>query len=254
LLDSLTANGIEVGLVTNGCLLGKHKESLAKCRWVGVSVDAGNSSVFPRLKNMPPEVFDKVMRNIAELHAFAPDLEITYKFLAHPENILSVYEAVKRAKELGCRFFHLRPVGKCWDCLGQPNIFSPLDIAVAKTQVEQARMDFEDGDFHVFSVIHKFSGTWEIQHSFKKCHAVAMTAVIQPDNTISLCCDRRGDPRMELGTFEKLEDITQLWGSPKHFDIMHRINLKDCPRCTYGPHNQLFEHMVLTDDTCKNFI
>jgi len=195
-----------------------------------------------------------VVNNIAALHAHAPELEITYKFLAHPLNIPSIHEAVRLAKTIGCRFFHMRPVGKTWDNLAQPNIFTPLDIALAKAHIEQARLDFEDNDFRVFGIMHKFSDNWEIRRDFDKCHAVAMTAVIQPDNTVSLCCDRRGDPRLELGRFDKLEDILGLWGSQKHWAIMHGVDLRECPRCTYGPHNQLFEHMVLSDTTCKNFI
>jgi hypothetical protein len=129
-----------------------------------------------------------------------------------------------------------------------------LDIALAKAQVEQARKDFEDDSFHVFGILHKFSDNWEIRRDFSRCHAVAMTAIIQPDNVLGLCCDRRGDPKLELGSFNKLEDILGLWGSQKHLDIMRGIDLRECPRCTYGPHNQLFEHMVLSDNTCKNFI
>jgi MoaA/NifB/PqqE/SkfB family radical SAM enzyme len=254
ILDGLVAAGIEVGVVTNGFLLNRCQSSLAKCRWVGVSVDAGNRDSFAALKKMPPDVFDKVIGNIATLHMAAPDLEITYKFLAHPLNISSIYEAVRLAKSIGCRFFHMRPVGKSWDSLAQPNIFTPLDIAMAKTHIEQARLDFEDEQFHVFGIMHKFSNNWEICHDFTKCHAVAMTAIIQPDNIVGLCCDRRGDPKLELGRFDKPEDILGLWGSQKHLDIMRNINLKECPRCTYGPHNQLFEHMILSDDTCKNFI
>jgi sulfatase maturation enzyme AslB (radical SAM superfamily) len=254
IVENLVTDNIEVGVVTNGSMLECHKTALAKCRWVGVSVDAGTRETFAALKKMPASVFDRVLDNIATLHAFEPTLEITYKFLAHPINISSIYEAVRLAKTLGCRFFHMRPVGNSWDNLSQPNIFTSLDIALAETHVKMARQDFEDDNFHVFGVVHKFSGDWGVRHDFKQCHAVAMTTIVQPDNTIGLCCDRRGDPKLELGSFDKLEDILELWGSTRHLDIMRTIDLRECPRCTYGPHNQLFEHMVLSDSTCKNFI
>lgn len=254
IIENLVAHNIEVGVVTNGFFLDKYKKALAKCKWVGVSVDAGNAEVFSSLKSMPKKVFHKVVNNISLLHQHAPDLEITYKFLAHPTNIPSIYEGVKIAKSVGCQFFHLRPVGQSWDDLGQPNIFTSLDITVAKAHIELARKDFEDGSFRVFGILHKFSDGWTAQNNFKKCYAVAMTALIQPGNMVGLCCDRRGDPKLELGTFTKLDDILALWNSQKHWDIMKSINLKECPRCTYGPHNQLFEHMVLSDSTCRNFI
>jgi hypothetical protein len=152
------------------------------------------------------------------------------------------------------RYFHLRPCGKTWYNLNEPNMFSTLDIAIAEAQINQARVDFEDDTFKVFGIVHKFSKNWEIEHNFNKCYAVGMTAVIEPNNNIGVCCDRRGDSRVNLGEFVKLEDIITMWNSQKHWDIMNSINLKDCPRCTYSPHNQIYESFILSDDVCKNFI
>lgn len=254
LINNLVNNGLEVGVVTNGVFINKHEAALSKCRWVGISVDAGSNTSFTNLKGRGAATFDQVINNIECLHLFSPQLEITYKFLAHPLNISDIYEAVRLAKKIGCRFFHMRPTGNSWDNLNQANIFTSLHIALASAHIEQARLDFEDENFSVFGVVHKFSEDWGIRHDFKKCYATAMTAVIQPNNTIGLCCDRRGDPKLDLGTFIKLEDIINLWGSAQHINLMRSINLHDCPRCTYEPHNQLFEQMACSDATCKNFI
>jgi len=254
LLFNLHRNGIEIGVVTNGSLINRCGLELTKCRWVGVSVDAGDRDTFAKLKNVKPNMFDRVIKNMVDLRNFDSKLEITYKFLAHPTNINSIYHAVKLAKESGCNFFHLRPCGKTWDNLNEPNIFSKLDIAIAEAQINQAREDFEDKDFRVFGIVHKFSNNWEIKHNFSKCYALAMTAIIEPDNYLGLCCDRRGDDRTRLGSFTVLDDILQMWGSQKHWDLMKAIDLNDCPRCTYGPHNEIFENVILTDNVCKNFI
>lgn len=254
LLKNLFNEQIQVGVVTNGSLINKFIEELSLCKWLGISIDAGNSEAFCKLKNVKSGVFDKVISNISQLRNYNGELEITYKYLAHPDNISSIYMAVDLAKQLGCNYFHLRPCGKTWDNLDQPNIFSKLDISLVNTQILQAKEDFEDDNFKVFGILNKFSKNWDIEHNFKKCYAVAMTAVIEPNNQIGLCCDRRGDARTVLGSFEKLEDILSMWSSKKHWDILEAIKLSDCPRCTYGLHNQVFEHFVLSDNICKNFI
>jgi MoaA/NifB/PqqE/SkfB family radical SAM enzyme len=254
MINNLDSYGVEVGVVTNGFFIDKFREALSLCKWVGVSIDAGDRDTFAKLKNVQKNSFDRVVSNIRVLTTDYPDLEVTYKFLAHPTNIYSIYDAVKMAKKIGCKFFHLRPVGKTWDDTNKKPLFSSLDIKIAEAQINQARKDFEDSNFKIFGVLHKFSKNWNIKRNFKKCWAVGMTAVIQPDNIVGLCCDRRGDPTVELGKFNKLEDIVQLWNSEKHWDIMKSIDLSKCPRCTYGPHNTIFEHMIVNDHTCKNFI
>lgn len=254
LLLNLHNSGIEIGLVTNGSLINRCMSGLSLCRWVGVSIDAGDSDTFARLKNVKANMFNRIIKNVINLRNFDSELEITYKFLAHPININSIYNAVKLAKEIGCNFFHLRPCGKTWDNLNEPNIFSKLDISVAEAQINQAREDFEDRNFRVFGIVHKFSNNWEIEHNFNKCYALAMTAVIEPDNYLGFCCDRRGDSRTRLGPFVTFDDILKLWNSKEHWDLMNAINLDDCPRCTYGPHNQIFENIILEDNVCRNFI
>jgi len=87
-----------------------------------------------------------------------------------------------------------------------------------------------------------------------------MTCAIMPSTidkdhcTVGLCCDRRGDKRPESLTNGNINQLAELWGSKKHWDIFDKINLKDCPRCTYQPHNQIYEHVILDDSMTYRFI
>ena len=97
---------------------------------------------------------------------------------------------------------------------------------------------------------------------FSSCHAVFMTAVLMPPEDresqrfcLALCCDRRGDKTLEfrknLTSFRQVEN---LWGSDEHWQIFEAINLENCPRCTYQPHNQIFEHVIQKDSMNYKFI
>jgi hypothetical protein len=92
-----------------------------------------------------------------------------------------------------------------------------------------------------------------------------MTAVIEPPTgkdapkdsfTVGLCCDRRGDPKLELArSIEDAKEIQKLWGSKGHWDIHDRIIVQsECPRCTYQPHNEIYEQVVLNDSMTYKFI
>jgi hypothetical protein len=92
-----------------------------------------------------------------------------------------------------------------------------------------------------------------------------MTAVIMPPVgkdapkdafTLGLCCDRRGDAKLELGSnLEDVDQINTLWGSELHWKIHDKIKIRgECPRCTYQPHNEIYEQVILNDSMTYKFI
>jgi len=248
LIDLLTEYGIEVGVVTNGTNLDKYKKALSKCTWVGVSVDAGTPETFQKIKKV--DYFDKVISNMKELIDYSkenntilgmnkPGYGVSYKFLLHPYNCQEILKSVKIAKDIGCKNFHLRPMGVPWDKLNDGSeVFDLPSISTFQDQLEESRK-YETEKFGVYGVTHKFDSKLNIANQFKKCHAIFMTCAFMPSIdgnddhvTVGLCCDRRGDERLELMQNESdVSKLDNLWGSKKHWDIFDSINLKDCPRC-----------------------
>jgi len=268
-IDNCVDKGIEVGVVTNGILIDRFLESLSKCTWVGVSVDAGSKETFIKLKKK--DMFDKVITNIKLLNDYSrknntrlfnksQGYGVSYKYLLHPYNILEVKLAAGIAKESGCKNFHLRPVGVPWNKVGENNIsFNFDDIQSFNAQIEDARK-LEDDNFGVFGITHKFDNKLQKSNHFNKCHAIFMTFVITPGSekdkfNIETCCDRRGDKDMILGeNLRSVGEIGDLWGSDKHWDIHDNIKVSTCPRCTYSPHCQIYEYVIEQDNMTYKFI
>ncbi|MBW2056255.1 MAG: radical SAM protein [Deltaproteobacteria bacterium] len=271
-IESCIDNGIEVGVVTNGVNIDRFIPQLALCTWVGVSVDAGSRKTFESLKGR--DLFNEVCRNMRSLSDYlsrnactlgreGSGRGVSYKYLLYDGNIDEVFEAARIAKEVGAKNFHLRPAGTPWHLL--PGRSGSVFHGDAKMrlgeQIDKAR-ELEDETFGVYAITHKFGPELEIANNFDTCHAIFMTAVFMPPRDerrerfcVSCCCDRRGDPRLEFGeSLREFKQVEELWGSEKHWQIFDRIDLKDCPRCTYAPHNQMFTQVIERDDMTYKFI
>lgn len=261
-IDRLVNNGIKVGIVTNGINLDKYEDYLSKCSWVGVSIDAGTSVTYKKLKGV--DYFEKIKENIRKLNETKGLLGmsgqghgISYKYLLHPENVKEVYQAATIAKEIGCRNMHIRPVGNPWD-RKIDSIFSYGDIKEFEEQIEKSRK-LEDKNFRIFGITHKFDGNFNRANEFKECYAIFMTADFLPPTSkgkfnFGLCCDRRGDSRLTLEDLNNFDCVKKFWGSKEHWKMFDKIKVKECPRCTYQPHNIIYEKAIKEDNLTYDFI
>ena len=267
-VEKLTKNGIQVGIVTNGLYIDKHIDHLSNCTWIGISMDCASQETLEKLKKARAGDFDRTIEGIKKLTKLGGTLGkkgqgygVSYKFLLHPENVKEVYAAAKIAKEIGCRNFHVRPFGASWDKVGDDDVsvFSFGDIEEFKDQINQAR-GLENESFKVFGITHKFDGDLRKSNKFNSCHAVFMTGVFMPPTSsdgkfdFGLCCDRRGDDKLTLRNLNSTSEVSDFWGSEEHWKKFDSINPKYCPRCTYQPHNQIFEKAIAEDNMTIDFI
>jgi len=265
-------NGIKTALVTNGNFLDKHLETIANCcTWAGVSVDAGTSETYEKLKGK--DMFGKVINNIANLVDYSkknnsllatPGLGpgVSYKYLLHPGNVQDVYEATKIAKEIGCKSVHIRPYGTPW-FREEENVFKQEHLDIFKEQIIKAReLEYkdDDGGFRVYGITHKFNGNFAPNNDFEKCRAHLLTGIIMPPSgdgkfDYGFCFDRRGDAGVTVRNLESMDELYNFWGSTKHWDMYEKApDPKSCPRCTLKPHIQIYEQMAKKDNTTFEFI
>lgn len=270
LMLALVNEQIRVGLVTNGTHLLEHAMAEGLCDWVGVSVDAGSDGSY--FVNKGRTAYGDVLHHMATLRNRVANTDLPlgkkglgngvfWKFLAHPSNVREIYSAAEQAKQIGCKGIHIRPAGTPWSPNSDEIVFSRKDLKVFNNELTRAVADLDDDQFSVYGVTHKFSKDLRPLHEFSKCRAVFMTAVIMPcaDNpdgfSLGLCCDRRGDRHLTAPLMEHPEEIREFWGSKLHWDLADFIRVhEDCPRCTYAPHNEIFERVIENDDMTHVFI
>ena len=250
LINKLSDYNKSVAVITNGTIV-RDLETLLRCEYIGVSVDAATNQTWQKMKGNGKDTLDlnQVFNNIRKLSG--KGTEITYKYLLLPGNHHEVYEACRIAKDLGCDQLHMRPGGVPWFGGKKDDYsFTPLQQQYVSSQIELARADFECDTFKIYGILHKFSDSWEVKNTFDKCWACYTTGYFSSDGRFGLCCDRRGDEHIMLCN---IDDCIQAWGNDKHKQIHNSISINECPRCTYSVINEIFEHVILKDTTLYNF-
>lgn len=247
LLANLKGRGLRVSIITNGTLISDELAEVigATCDWVGVSMDAGCSDTWNKLKHPNMAVdFGTASNGIQRL--VENGVQVGYKYLLCKENIAEVYEAASWAEKLGCAYFHARPV---W----MPNeTFSKLDIETAWNEVKRARYDLEDESFAVVGVTHKFSSEWKADIPFKRCRVSSLGGtVFAADGHVYTCCDMRGEESTKLCSWDNVEVF---WGSDFHKALMARVDTSKCPRCTYKEYGVILKEVFEKDKMNYHFI
>jgi MoaA/NifB/PqqE/SkfB family radical SAM enzyme len=249
-IQALYENNIAKGIVTNGIAIKEHRH-LKHMDWVGVSVDAGDKEVWSKVHGVKPELFQQVLDNMKYL--VDQQVDVTYKYLVRPENVGSVYCAIRHAADIGCAAFHIRPMATPWFDDIQP-IFTERDIELVNEQLHRARKAFGK-HIDIVGVFNKLDSQWRVAHPFEKCWAIFATCVFQANKKVGLCCDLRGCQTVEVGPFDNPEDfINNFWGSDKHKKIQEQVDVNKCSRCTFSMLNQYFEQAIIQDRLMPYFI
>lgn len=261
-LERLHQNGVEPGIITNGSVMtDEHIEVIARtCRWIGFSMDAGTPETYSKLKGIEnKKFFNKVIENIGKLTKRIQELgtkcDIAYKFLLHPDNAREIFKAAELAKKLGVQDFHLRPVG--WDNLAATRDKGSISFDNLMEDINKqisAAMALEDENFHFYGVRHKFDPQMKRKINFSRCWAPPLLATFGADGKCHLCFDMRGRKDLILCSHDpNPREILKVWGSQFHRDMIAKIDPKTCPRCTFGPYNEVIEQVFIKDGMCRYF-
>jgi sulfatase maturation enzyme AslB (radical SAM superfamily) len=261
-LERMNKNKLETGLITNGSLLTKENiDVISKCcRWVGISVDAGTSKTFNKIKGLPEDsgMFNKVSENIKNLVKAIKDnktnCEVTAKFLLCPDNALEIYQACSLAKNLGVDSFHLRPVGYANVTVMKDKIINyDCYLDLINRQLSSIR-ELETSSFKVYSIRHKFNNDFTIKKNFSRCWAIPMLPTFAADGKVYNCFDCRGWTNMVLcNHYPDITEIAKIWNTEKHKQMIRDININKCPRCTFGVYQEAIENAILKDKMFINF-
>ena len=245
---------MDVAVVTNATTITNDlAEALMLCRWVALSVDAGDKETYQTVKGR--NYFDRVTNNIQRLtnlrRSTGSRVDLGFKFLLLPENVQFIHETCKLAKELGVQDFHVRPVDfERSDIEGHKKL--ELDKDLVLEEFDKCHEE-ETEDFHVYTITHKFDSNFHVKHDFTKCLATPLVIPILQNQYTYLCVDKKMERPFRLGSCNPPENVLTWWGSKEHLELVKSVDISKCSRCTWSQYNSQMEEVVLRDKMCLSF-
>ena len=244
LFECMHIKSMEIGPITTGFLLTDEDIDIAArtCRWFGFSVDAGTASTYIKLKGISGHTaFYKTIENMKKLVArikhHGSKCDVAYKFLLTPDNADEIYTAIKLARDIGVKDFHLRPAG--WDNISKVKEKPVYEsLSYINQQIEEG-MKLETKDFRVFGIRHKFNPDFSRKINFLRCWTIPLLPTFGADGNVHTCFDMRG--RKDLIMCRHDPDPTEIirfWNTDKHREMVRSIKVNDCPRC-FSPETEI---------------
>ena len=248
------ARGMDVAFVTNMVRQDEWlAEALLACRWVAMSVNAPDATVYKRV--MGTDHFHEVIDNIEHLAKLRQErhskVDLCFKYLLLPENVHGIFDACNLAKSLGVQDFHVRPVDfEREDIKGHKAL--RFDKALIEEQFEKCH-EIETPEFRVFSVTHKFDSEFHVKHDFDRCLATPLVLPILTDGAAYICVDKKMESDFKLGdAFPNPEQILDWWGSEEHRSKIESVDVNRCSRCTWSSYQKQIE-AIEGDTMCLAF-
>jgi hypothetical protein len=238
LLAAGNANGVDLGLITNGVHLDRLTQNdLRRLHYLGVSLDATTPFTWSQLKRSDPVNFGKILTNVRRARELAPQLDISLKFLRWKPGL-----SLDKGSFSGNGLPVLTKMHKLED--GNYQDAEALAELAQSLGVHGIIKDAYPADFHR-------------QYQFEKCHATPLGGVFDASHKFHLCCDARN--RFVLTddyTRDGWGELPSLWGGEKHKALIDSIVPQKCAGCAKYKMNQVLEQIVVSPqiETQVNFI
>lgn len=234
---------VDVGLITNGSLLDQIDlfTLINNCKWIRISLDAGNSQIYKQTHGCGEKIFDRVVHGIELLVkekqiCNAPCL-IGTAFLSNERTKNNMLEFTRLSKNLNVDYIQFRPYH-----LDKTNINKEL----AQCQT------LEDETFKVLSSINKYRH-FNQKMPYKVCYGHHFAGVINV-HEVYLCCHFRGMPKYKLGDLRE-KSLSDIWNSDHHKMVYENIDYSDCvPVCRCDPFNRWLWKLKNEVPTHVNFL
>ena len=249
LIKRLGENGVQIGLTTNGTLMGRYIDIIAEyVSWTRVSMDVATDEMFRNLRptKTGKSKFNLVVENMKELARKKRGI-LGYSFLIRTRadglienpagsnigliehtNVYEIYDAAKLSKEIGCDYFELKP---SYDDFHQIVMHSEKDMQIASVQLEMSKK-LEDQNFRVLESVMlesalKREKVGNQKKNYSNCRSAELRTLITPSGCY-VCPYFRGENSKKIGDL-RFETLSEMWNGKKRKNVMKKLDpSKDC--------------------------
>jgi len=227
--------GMETGLVTNGLKMDPIATPIQNMKWIRVSVDAGDSETYSKVRRVPRGHWDKVWLHIKQLAAADYDGTLGIGFVVTPENYRGVTPAASLAKASGAQ--NMR-VGAVFSERGL-DFYGDKITAITK-EIELAKAAVDSNGFELYDLFGRRLGDLEQRSpDYPRCYYQHMTYYIGGDLNLYRCCNTAYTQHGLVGSLRDVRLHALLQNQPHEpFDA------RTCRACQFNGQNKAIRALV----------
>jgi len=245
--------GVKIGITTNGLFLKKYIDLVSEyASWVRVSMDAGTSDTFNRIRpsKTGKSLFNSAIENMTEFakrkkgtlgYSFMIFNEGDYGFKGIPirsalpktvsdirTNVHEIFLAAKLARDIGCDYFEVKPM---YD-VNHFAVLQPLEISRKVDEQLLLTRELNTNDFKVLEATKLFAslhGESNLEpKSYTRCISAQTRTLITPSGAY-VCPYFRGTSHKRLGDIQEV-NFHDLWHGSERRKVIEKLNPShDCP-------------------------
>lgn len=211
-LTSITTNGSNLDKLLDSIVV----EKLKKIAWIGIDIDAGTEDLYEQIRHSltAKSLFNRVINNATNL--IDAGVNVDFKCLINPlnDNVDAFNDLFALVKRINGRGLYFRPA------IIDSRAYNITDstLSLLNQLSEQYRLP-------IYVNTNK-----TIPRNYKKCHQMYHFPVFCADGKIYICCEGKGNPQFELGSWDH-GDFRDLWMGERHHDIYNKTRVEFCQPC-----------------------
>lgn len=239
--------GLRCSLVSNGIRWNYTlaKDILPRFDWVRVSIDAGNSNYYAKMRNTPRSNWTRVWENVRTLAGSIKSAQsqtiLGLGFVVTPDSYEQIPEFTAIASSSGAQNIRYTAIFSPEDSKPFAGIYDEIKALIVK-----ARADHESEDFKVYDNFgSRLDDLKQQSPDYSFCSYQFYTAYVGGDLNAYRCCvlayNKRG--LMEGGNLKE-RSFAEFWKSPERTADMKTLNATGCERCQFNGKNRAMNYVM----------
>lgn len=245
LFSSALDMGYDCALNTNGQVLRRGwEEVLPKFTYIRVSVDAANPAEYAAVRRVAPQVYGKVLGNIAKLVEACPDTTVGAGYVVTPENHVNLGEGLARLFETGVKYVRLAAMQSKDGVAAYPG---DTWIKAVRAAAEQAALYGES----VVNLVN--AGLFGEPPDYDHCGYQHVTLYLGADLNVYRCCYTA---YTDLGNGGSIKDrsLKEWWHDEERRKNYREFSARSCSHCPLDEKNRTINYLIDKQPVHINFV
>jgi len=250
MVSDTLSEGVDVAFTTNGVLLNQ-LETLDKCSWVKVSLNAGTKESYADIHRTKEKDWDTVWANLEDAVKRKGNCTIGVQAVLLPENATDMYKLAEKCRSIGVDYLVIKPYSQHKSSINK--------IAIDYTQHYKMADNLRHMSHKGFEVIFRENAMQRYSESdrYEKCHATPfLWAYIMATGDVYGCSAYLLDERFNYGNINE-SSFQEIWTSDQreanYNYVKNEMDISDCRKnCRMESANRYLTEIDMIPH--KNFI